>query len=57
MTNYSKLFGSIIGGVVGLLVTTGTVSQDWANPELMGSLSTILGAAFGTYVAPANRQG
>lgn len=52
MANYSKLFGSIIGGLVGLGVSIGLLEEP--SPELVGAITTTLAALF-TYFFPANK--
>ena len=52
MANYSKFFGSIIGGLVGVGVTAFALPEP--SPELTAALSTILAAGF-TYFFPANK--
>ena len=54
MRLYSKLFGSIIGGVVGLGVSVGIVPETFSTPEIIGAI-TVLFAAVATWLAPANR--
>lgn len=54
MGNYSKLFGSIIGGVVGLLVSKGLLPVEMQDPEIVAALTTIF-AAIATWRFPANR--
>ena len=55
MTNYSKLVGQIIGGIVGIAAGRGA---SWAvnfDPAYMDALAVLMGGAIGTYKAPANR--
>jgi len=54
MSNYSKLFGSLIGGVVGMLAAFG-LNLDWLTPEVQTSIATVLGSLLGTFIAPANK--
>ena len=54
MANYSKLFGSLIGGAVGLMAAFG-LPVDWLTPEVQATFATLLGSAFGTFLAPANK--
>lgn len=54
MSNYSKLFGSIIGGIVGLSTAAGVNADALIPPEMQGALATLLGSMFGTWVAPKN---
>ena len=56
MANYSKLIGSIIGGLVGLGLAWG-LPLEWATQEMQEALNmllTPLASALGTYLAPAN---
>jgi hypothetical protein len=52
MGNYSKLIGSIVGGVFGLLATFG-LPVEWATPEIQGAIVTGMSAIF-TFIFPAN---
>ncbi|HEV2501492.1 MAG TPA: hypothetical protein VGV39_00355 [Mesorhizobium sp.] len=54
MGNYSKLIGSIVGGVAGLLVARGLLPAEWATPEIQGAIVVLLSAA-ATFAFPANR--
>jgi hypothetical protein len=51
--NYSKLVGSVVGGVFGLLVANFGLPAEWATPEIQGAVTVIMSAAF-TYLFPAN---
>lgn len=51
---YSKMFGSIIGGVLGIAVSKFGLPAELASPEVVGTL-TALAAAFVTWLAPANQ--
>lgn len=53
MGNYSKLFGSIIGGALGLAVARFGLPADLASPEVVGAVTTV-GAAVLTWLFPAN---
>lgn len=53
MGNYSKLFGSLIGGVVGLAVTRFGLPAETA-PEITGAITVLLSAA-ATWAFPANK--
>lgn len=55
MANYSKLFGSILGGAIGLGVSIGFLPAEWNSPEIVSALTTVC-AAVATYIAPANTQ-
>jgi hypothetical protein len=59
--NYSKFFGSIIGGIAGILVAKGVVPADAVTPDNInvvlagiGTCVTVGGAIF-TYLFPANK--
>lgn len=53
MGNYSKLFGSLIGGVVGIVVSRYGLPAESA-PELTGAITVLL-SAFTTWAFPANK--
>lgn len=53
MGNYSKLFGSVIGGLLGLGVSKFGLPAEMASPEVVGGLTT-LAAAVVTWAFPAN---
>ncbi len=53
MGKYSKLIGSIIGGVIGIGFLALGVSEDQLPPLVDTVLPAVL-AWFGTYIAPAN---
>jgi hypothetical protein len=53
MGNYSKLIGSIVGGVVGIAATFG-LPAEWATPEIQGAIVVIL-SAIATFIFPANK--
>lgn len=52
MSNYSKLFGSLLGSLAGIGVSLGMFDEP--SPELVGALATVMAAAF-TYAFPANK--
>ncbi|WP_315920470.1 hypothetical protein [Mesorhizobium sp. SP-1A] len=54
MGNYSKLIGSIVGGVAGLLVARGLLPEEWATTEIQGAIVVLL-SAVATYAFPANK--
>lgn len=54
MDKYNKLWGSIIGGVLGLIVAKFALPPELASPAVVDPLVTLLGAWFGTWVAPKN---
>ena len=53
MSNYNKLIGSTIGGIVGIAAAFG-IPMDWATPEVQTAVTTIIGGMFGTFIAGAN---
>ena len=53
MGNYSKLIGSLVGGIAGALVSFGVLPESLATPELQASIVAVL-AAVATYIFPAN---
>lgn len=53
MGNYSKLIGSIVGGVLGLLGAKFALPADWSSPEMVSSITMLLSAFF-TWAFPAN---
>lgn len=53
MGNYSKLIGSIVGGVVGIAVSFG-LPAEWATPELQGAIVVVL-SAIATFIFPSNK--
>lgn len=54
MGNYSKLIGSIVGGIIGFGVAKGFLPAEWNTPELTSALTLVLSAIF-TFAFPANR--
>jgi phosphate/sulfate permease len=54
MGNYSKLIGSLVGGLVGFGVAKGLLPADWNTPEMTSALTLILSAVF-TFAFPANK--
>jgi len=54
MGNYSKLIGSIVGGLLGLGVSKGILPAELATPEIVAAI-TALFAAVATYLFPANK--
>jgi hypothetical protein len=54
MGNYSKLIGSLVGGVIGIAVSRWGLPAEWATPEIQGAVTVILGAA-ATFIFPANK--
>jgi hypothetical protein len=53
--NYSKLIGSLVGGLFGMLVSFGIMPTEWATPEIQASIVTLLSAVF-TFLFPANAK-
>lgn len=53
MGNYSKLFGSLIGGAIGLAASFG-LPTEWATPEVTGAITLLVSGIF-TYFFPANK--
>lgn len=53
MSNYSKFFGAIIGGLLGIGVSKFGLPADMASPEVVGGLTTLV-SALATWLAPAN---
>ena len=54
MSNYSKIFGAIIGGFVALLGEAGVSHWLFELPQFADTLAGLLGSAFGTWIAPRN---
>ncbi len=54
MGNYSKLIGSIVGGLIGLGVSKGLLPAEANTPEIIGAVTTLF-AAVSTYLFPANK--
>lgn len=55
MGNYSKLIGSLVGGIAGLLVNIGVLPESMATPEIQSSIVVLL-ATITTFIFPANKQ-
>ena len=53
MGNYSKLIGSIVGGVIGWLGSKYALPQSLTSPEIQAAATLIL-SAVATYLFPAN---
>lgn len=51
---YSKMFGAIIGAVLGMAVAKFGLPAEVASPEVESAL-TLLVTAFATWLAPANK--
>lgn len=54
MANYSKLFGSILGSVLGIGVSKGVLPAEWATPDVQAAIMVLLSAA-AVYFFPANK--
>lgn len=54
MSNYSKLIGSVVGGVLGLAVAKWGLPAEWASPEMAAAITLILGSV-ATFAFPANK--
>lgn len=54
MSNYNKLIGSIVGGLLGFGVAKGLLPADWGTPEITGAFTLVLSAIF-TFAFPANK--
>jgi hypothetical protein len=53
MGNYSKLIGSVVGGVIGWLGSKYALPQSLTSPEIQAAATLIL-SAVATYLFPAN---
>lgn len=53
MSAYSKFFGAIIGGILGVLVSKFGLPAELSSPEVVGGLTTLASAVV-TWLAPAN---
>lgn len=62
MGNYSKLIGSIIGGILTILASLALIPEEWASPNnintLVGAVGTIVafGSAVFVYFFPPNKK-
>jgi hypothetical protein len=54
MAKYNKLWGALVGGVLGLLVIKFGLPEGLADPVLANSIGTLVGSLFGTFFAPKN---
>lgn len=52
--NYSKLYGSLTGGVLGYLISALGVPAALATPEMQAALTVVLSGLF-TYAFPKNK--
>ena len=53
--NYSKLIGSLVGGIFGIAVSKFGLPDTWATPEVQGAVTVIMSAAF-TWLFPPNEK-
>jgi len=54
MGNYSKLIGSLVGGIFGFAVARLALPADLATPEIQGAVTILVGAVF-TFIFPKNQ--
>lgn len=54
MGNYSKLIGSLVGGVLGLLVAKNVIPAEFNTPDVQAAV-TVLVSAFAVWAFPANK--
>ena len=54
MSTYNKLWGSIVGGVLGLLATKFALPAGLLDPAFADMLGGMIGSWVGTFFAPAN---
>jgi hypothetical protein len=54
MGNYSKLYGSLTGGIIGFVISRLGLPAALATPEVQGALTIIL-SALATWAFPANK--
>ena len=54
MGNYSKLIGSIVGGIAGILVAKGLLPDSLASADVQSAFVVLL-SAVSTYLFPANK--
>ncbi len=55
MGNYSKLIGTLVGGIVGVLVSSFGLPADFATVEIQGAI-TVLIAGVAAFLFPANAK-
>lgn len=53
--NYSKLYGSLTGGIIGFVISRLGLPAEFATPEVQGALTILLSAA-ATALFPANQK-
>jgi len=51
---YSKLWGSLIGGVIGIGISKFGLPAEFGSPEIVGALTALV-SAIGTWLAPPNK--
>lgn len=62
MGNYSKFFGSILGGLLGIAAAKGIIPAESATPDNINTILAGVGAivtiasAVATFVFPANKK-
>lgn len=56
MTSISKAIGTLVGGIVGVLIVWGLVPEDFmaAHADLINAAVLIASSVVGTYFAPPN---
>lgn len=54
MGNYSKIIGSLVGGIFGVLLNLSVLPADLATAEIQGAVIVVLSAVF-TFFFPANK--
>lgn len=54
MGNYSKLIGSIVGGLLSWLVARYALPPEWASTDMVQAITVIIGSLF-VYAFPANK--
>lgn len=54
MSNYSKLIGAIVGGVIGFLGSKYALPADLTSPDMQAAITLIL-SAVATWAFPANK--
>lgn len=55
MQNYSKLIGTIVAFVIGLLITKFALPADLGSKEVIDAITLLIITAFGTYLSPPNK--
>ena len=51
---YSKIWGSLIGGVIGIGISKFGLPAEFGSPEIVGALTALV-SAIGTWLAPPNK--